>query len=289
MSPHDLPATGGADTVATFIPASPSDAPFGSLLRYWRTHRHLSQLALALEADVSSRHISFMETGRARPSVEMVSRLAEVLEIPLRERNALFLAAGFAPEYRETELVAPELSQARRAIDFILKQQEPFPAFVLDRHWNLVTTNAASARIYGWLLEGRSRNPNVMRQVFDPNGLRPFIVNWDEVAQDMIRHLYAQVMATPNDARAVELLREILSSPSAPSRWGAPEFARPPAPLHTAVYRKDGRELRLFSTLTMFGTPHDVTLEELRIECSFPADAATEHFCREMATGSSPI
>jgi transcriptional regulator with XRE-family HTH domain len=256
-------------------------------LRFWRGHRHLSQLGLALAADVSSRHVSFMETGRARPSADMVARLAEVLDVPLRERNALFLAAGFAPEFRETGLVAPEMSQARRAMEFILKQQDPFPAFVLTRHWDLVTTNESSMRVFGWLLEGRVRNRNIMRSVFDPNGLRPMIVNWEEVAQDMIRHLYHQVTLTPTDARGVELLNEILASPGLPRRWTNRDFTQRPAPLLTAIYRRDGRELRFFSTLTTFGTPLDVTLEELRIECSFPGDDSTEQFCRALAAGES--
>jgi len=259
--------------------------PFGSMLRYWRTHRHLSQLALALEAGVSARHLSFLENGRARPSVEMVSRLAETLDIPLRERNALLIAAGFAPEFREGGLVAPELAQARRAIDFILKQQEPYPAFVFTSQFDLVTTNQASARVFGWLLAGRRRNRNIVRQVFDPEGLQPLIANWDEVAQDMIRHLYGQVVSTPTDARGAELLREILASPHAPPRWSNRDFVAP-SPLLTAVYRRDARELRFFSTIATFGAPHDVTLAELRIECSFPADAATDEFCRMLADES---
>lgn len=247
-------------------------------------HRHFSQLSLALATDVSSRHLSFMETGRAGPSAEMVARLADALELPLRERNEMFLAAGFAPRHDERPIAAPELSAARRAVEFILKQQEPYPAFVLSRHWDLVMRNRASKRIFGWLLRDRKRHANVMRSTFDEAALRPVIVNWDEVARDMLEHLHNQVRHTPTDTVAVSLLREILAFPNVPSR--SSDSARLPAPLLTAIYARDGKELRFFSTLSTFGTPHDVTLEELRIECTFPADDATDQFCRELAAAN---
>lgn len=255
--------------------ASPSpplgaDASFGAMLRYWRTRRHESQLSLALASDVSARHVSFMETGRARPSADMVARLADALELPLRERNALFVAAGFAPRHEERPMTAPALAAQAHAIEFILNQQEPFPAFVLSRHWDLVMRNRASERVFGWLLRGRRRQANIMRSVFDDGGLRPLIVNWDEVALDMLDHLENQVRHAPSDATAAALLRDILASPNVPV--GARRCAGGPAPLLTAIYAREGRELRFFSTLATFGTPHDVTLEELRIESMFPAD-----------------
>ncbi len=284
MASRDFVAAPDTELLRSASPLTPpfgSNPSFGELLRYWRTLRSFSQLSLGLAADVSSRHVSFLETGRARPSAEMVSRLAETLELPLRERNALYLAAGFAPHHEERPLVAAELSRTREAIEFILKQQEPYPAFVLSRHWDLLMRNRASERVFGWLLRERARDRNIMRQVFADDGLRPLIVNWDEVARDMIRHLHSQVLHTPSDAIATALLREILASPNAPSR--ASDLAPTPTPLLTAIYARDGRELRFFSTLSTFGTPHDVTLEELRIECMFPADAATDQFCRDLA------
>jgi transcriptional regulator with XRE-family HTH domain len=254
---------------------------FGELLRRWRTLRNFSQLELALAADVSSRHVSFMETGRARPSADMVSRLAETLTLPLRERNALLLAAGFAPRYEERPLAAPELSRARQAIELILKHQEPYPAFVLSQHWDVVMRNRASERVFGWLLRGRSRDSNIMRQVFSDEGLRPLIVNWDEVARDMVQHLHGQASQTPSDPTLQALLSEILASPHAPARTS--DLSLSPAPLLTAIYAREGRELRFFSTLSTFGAPYDVTLQELRIESTFPADASTDDFCRELA------
>ena len=254
---------------------------FGDMLRRWRTIRNFSQLSLALAADVSSRHLSFMETGRARPSAEMVSRLAETLRLPLRERNALLLAAGFAPLYEERPLAAPTLSRARQAIELILAHQEPYPAFVLSRQWDVVMRNRSSERVFGWLLRGRARHPNIMRQVFDDHGLRPLIVNWEEVARDMLQHLHGQASRAPSDPVLAALLSEILASPNAPSR--TTDLSLSPAPLLTCIYRRDGKELCFFSTLSTFGTPYDVTLEELRIECTFPADAATDEFCHALA------
>jgi hypothetical protein len=225
--------------------------------------------------------MSFMETGRSRPSAEMVERLADALRLPLRERNSLSLAAGFAPRHDERPIASPELSGARHAVEFILKQQEPYPAFVLSRHWDLVIRNRASERVFGWLMRGRTRHANIMRSVFDDNGLRPLIVNWNEVARDMLEHLHNQVQHTPTDLVALALQREMLASPNVPPRSAGAR--RGPAPLLTAIYARDGRQLRFFSTLATFGTPHDVTLEELRIECMFPADDATDQFCRELA------
>jgi transcriptional regulator with XRE-family HTH domain len=259
----------------------PSSSSFGDLLRHWRRLRGFSQLELALAADVSSRHVSFIENGRARPSAEMIARLAETLRLPLREWNALLLAAGFAPKYQERSLATPALARAREAIDLILKHQEPYPAFVLSHRWDVVMRNRASDRVFGWLLRGRARNRNIMRQVFDDAGLRPLIVNWDEVAGDMLQHLYGQTSSTPGDPVLMALQSEILASPNAPARTS--DRSSSPAPLLTAVYAREGRELRFFSTLSTFGTPYDLTLEELRVECTFPADAATDEFCRELA------
>ena len=267
-------------------PPAPS-THVGTLLRGWRSARHLSQLDLALRADVSARHLSFVETGRAQPSRDLVSTLADALEVPLRERNALLVSAGYAPEVRETTLSAPEMALTRQAIDFILNQQEPYPAFVLNRHWDLLMSNRASKRVFGLLIGDQTRHPNIMRQVFDPASLRPRIVNWDEVAGDMIRHLHADAVAVPSDARTHSLLNEVLAYPGVPSRWRLRDLSARAAPLLTAVYKNGDAELRFFSTITRFGAPNDVTLEELRIECSFPADDATDRFCRKLALGAA--
>lgn len=260
-------------------------SPFGVLLREWRATRHISQLHLALSAEVSSRHLSCVETGRAQPSRELIDRLAEALDIPFRERNALLIAAGYAPGYRETDFNAPEMARARGAIELILKQQEPYPAIVMSRQWDLLMVNQGAARVFGWIRGGPSAERNAIRQAFDPRGLRPYIVNWTEVARDMVRQLQSDVAAAPHDARARALLNDVLASPDVPAEVGSDA---PANPLWHAHYRKDGRDLRFFWTITTFGTALDVTLQELRIECSFPADEATAAWCRALAREASP-
>jgi transcriptional regulator with XRE-family HTH domain len=260
-----------------------ASAQVGVLLRHWRSARRLSQLDLALQAEVSSRHLSYVETGKAKPSRQMVARLAEALDVPLRARNALLLAAGYAPLYRETQLGAADLTLARRAVEFILKQQEPYPAIVVDRHWNLLQANEGAGRLFGYLLGGPPAEANVLRMVFRPDGLRGFIANWEEVAGDMIRRLHQESVGPDEGNEGRALIAEVLSYPGIPTRWHTEELTAPATPLLTIVFRKDGRELRFFSTITTFGTPKDITLEHLRIESSFPADEATEHLCREMA------
>src|SRR5687768_14482378 len=168
-----------------------STAPVGALLREWRAARRLSQLDLSLEVGVSARHLSCVENGKAQPSRDMVTRLANVLEMPLRERNALLIAAGYAPRYAETALGKPALARVKRAIDFMLEQQEPFPAFLMNRHWEVLMVNRAAARVNRFLLGRDSLHTNVMRQFFDPNDLRRAVVNWEEVAGELIRYLHA--------------------------------------------------------------------------------------------------
>jgi len=253
----------------------------GALLRHWREARHLSQLELSLDAQVSSRHLSYVETGRSQPSRDMVVRLADALDVPLRARNALLVAAGFAPLYFETGLAAPEMAQLRSAIELILQHQEPYPAFVLDRHWNIRMSNQAALRCTRFLLGAEPAEENMIRLVVHPNGLRPVLVNWEEIAGDLIRHLHNQIAASPADERAKALLAEVLEYPGVPSRWASREIGAPTTPLLTTIFRKEDVELRFFSTITTFGTPRDVTLEELHIECSFPADEATAAACRE--------
>ena len=255
----------------------------GTLVREWRTTRRLSQLELALEANVSSRHLSCVETGKAQPSRDMISRLADALEMPLRERNALLVAAGFAPRYRETELNSPEMAQVRRAIELILQHQEPYPAIVTNRHWEMLLTNDATVRIFNRLRPGGPKHHNVLHQIFDPEDMRSVIRNWEECAIDIIRHLHNQVAVSPTDTRARELLEEVLEYPDVPERWRMRELGSVPQPLMNTVFGNGEFELRFFSAITTFGTPHDVTLDELRIECMFPADEETAEFCRRMS------
>jgi transcriptional regulator with XRE-family HTH domain len=266
-----------------------SRSAFGRLLREWRTRRRVSQLDLAVEADVSSRHVSFVETGRAQPSRDMVLLLARVLDVPLRDRNDLLTAAGYAAIYRATDLDAPELEQARRALDFMLRQQEPYPAIVVDRHWTILKANGGAARLVETFtdpLAATEWGGNAMRLMFHPHGFRPHIVNWESMAAALIQWLHRDVLAGLGGAGTRRLLEELLSYPDVPPRWRTLDLDVSTAPFLAIEFRKGDLELKFFSTLTSLGTPHDITLAELRIEAFFPADAQTEEASRRLAGGS---
>src|SRR5207245_2136892 len=207
----------------------------GTLIRHWRTRRQLSQLDLAGEAGVSSRHVSFIETGRTQPSREMVLQLARALDVPLRDRNDLLTAAGFAPIYRTTDLDAPALTLARRALDFILKGQEPYPALVLDRHWNVLKVNDGSACVQAFFLDAKKvaelGPPNAMRLMFHPAGFRPYIVNWEPTAASLVQWLHRDVASgfgrAPPGAGRCSRRRRYLSRGSSASRRPSPKRLKP--------------------------------------------------------------
>ena len=265
-------------------PTSPARA-IGPLLQYWRKTRSLSQLALAHEADVSPRHICFLETGRARPSREMVVLLSNVLDVPLRERNTMLLAAGFAPMYAESRLDAPELGAVRTALLAILRQQEPFPAVVMNRHWDLVQVNEAARRFFGLLLGDRAAAgpANVVRLMFDPNGLRPYVSNWELVAETLLQRVHREAIGGVPDAATERLLAEVLAYPDVPKRLRRVDLGAPSVPVIPICFRKGDQAFNYFSAITTLGTPQDVTLQEMRIEGFFPADSATEARARAMS------
>jgi transcriptional regulator with XRE-family HTH domain len=269
------PSTNSFDTVSRI----------GELVRQWRTLRHLTQLELALEAGISARHLSFIESGKALPSREMVTQLAEALAIPLRERNALFLAAGFAPTHRETGLAQPEMALINRAIEFILKQQEPYPALVLNRHWDITRANEGAAAFMNFVFDTPPDDPNMIRQIFSDHLLRPFIANWDEVASDLIRRLHHEIDWAPTDEKLRALLEFALANPHVPEKSKVRPMEVPMSPTLNFVIRKNGVELSFFSTWTSFAAPHDVTLDELRIESSFPADDASARLWERIIAG----
>lgn len=262
---------------------------FGELLRRWRVRRRLSQLDLAVDAEISTRHLSFIETGRSQPSRDMVLLLARALDIPLRDRNDLLTAAGYAPIYRESGLDAPAMAQARRAFDFILRQQEPYPALVLDRHWNVLEVNEASARFQARFLDPAAAAelgpPNAMRLMFHPRALRPHIVNWEATAASLIQWLHRDVVSGVGGPPSRALLVELLGYPEVPRQWRTLDVEASTAPFLPIEFRKDDLTLRYFTTLTSWGTPHDITLQELRVESFFPADDATEALSRSFAAG----
>jgi transcriptional regulator with XRE-family HTH domain len=261
------------------VRSSPCSCPtrkFGALLHHWRSVRRVSQLDLALDADVSTRHLSCIETGRAEPSREMVLRLSEALQVPLRERNVLLLAAGYAPLYRESGLDAQEVEAARSAVEFLMAQLEPNPVLIVDRYWNTLRMNAGAKRVLALFPGCDSGTPhNGPRLVFDPHGLRPFIENWEIVAARIIRRVHREAADNPSDETLKRFLEELLSYPDVPSRWRMVDLNGTPPPFLTINYRWKDSTLRLFSALTTFGTPMDVALQELRIESFFPADEGT--------------
>jgi transcriptional regulator with XRE-family HTH domain len=249
----------------------------GDLLRHWRGVRRLSQLALALEAGTTTRHVSFIETGRSQPSRAMVLRLARVLDVPIRERNQILLAAGYAPLYPEAGLAADEAEHVRAALDRMLAAHEPYPAVVMDRHWDLLDANPPAEKLFGWLLGDRaSEQPaNVIRLFFDPEGLRPHVDNWEAAAEALIQRVHREAVGGVPDARMLALLEEALAQPGVPAAWRVPDFGRPLLPVVPVRFRRDGRVLSYFSTVTTLGTPQDAMLQEIRVESFHPADAAT--------------
>jgi transcriptional regulator with XRE-family HTH domain len=260
---------------------------FATELRSWRTRRRVSQLELALRAGTTQRHVSFIEGGRSLPGRGMVVRLAESLDVPLRERNALLLAAGFAPIYLETKMDAPELAAVRGALDAILAQQEPFPAVVMNPCWDILRTNDAAARFFGLLLGERRRTApaNVLRLMFDPGGLRPFVANWDAVAEALLRRVHREAIGGVPDPATRSVLAEILRFPGVPRLVPGASPVAPILPVVPVQFRKAALELNFFSTVTTLGTPQDITVQEIRIECFFPADEQTRRAARRLAAG----
>jgi transcriptional regulator with XRE-family HTH domain len=251
----------------------------GELLREWRNRRRMSQLDLALEANVSARHLSFVETGRSQPSREMLLTLAEHLEVPLREQNALLLAAGYAPLFSEMALDTDEMRPVRRALDAILTGHEPYPAVIVDREWEIIASNRPAQG----LLEGVSEDlvappANALRITLHPDGLAPRILNFREWSDHLLTRLHRQALLSQDPALAA-LERELLEYPGVESVSGVTEPAEMLfVPLRLRL--PSGTELSLFSTLATFGTALDITLEELSIESFFPADEATEAYLR---------
>ena len=259
----------------------------GPLLRDWRQRRRLSQLELASEAEISTRHLSFVETGRARPSREMLMHLLDLLEIPLRERNTLLLAAGFAPAFAEHDLRSPILAAAREAVQMVLSGHEPYPALAVDRHWNLLDANAAAQRLMAGIAPELLKPPiNVLRANLHPAGLAPRIINLAQVRAHILARLW-RMLTHSGDPVLRDLHDELTAYPSADDVENA-GLTSPhadvvlPVRLHSAA-----GELTLFTTITQFGTPLDITLSELALESFFPADAATATLLRRMADGAA--
>jgi transcriptional regulator with XRE-family HTH domain len=264
--------------IATARAVQAGPAHIGEHLRQWRQRRHLSQLDLAGDAEISARHLSFVETGRASPSRDMVLKLAERLNVPLRERNVLLVAAGFAPAFPQRSLEDPALKSARAAIDLVLRAHEPNPALAYDRHWNLVAANRMLAPLLEGVPERLLGQPiNILRLAFHPEGLAPRTVNLGEWAAHLLERLHRQCEATA-DPGLIDLYNDLRGYP-------LPASSRPVSVDNVAIpykLRHNGDVLSFISTTMVFGTPVDVTLSELALETFFPADELTARRLKEM-------
>jgi len=250
-----------------------SDTP-GSVLREWRQRRRFSQLDLALEADISTRHLSFVENGRSAGSRDMLMRLAERLAMPLRARNRLLIAGGYAPVFSERPLDAPDMAAAREAVDMILKGHEPYPALAVDRYWTLVAANAAVAPLLAGVARGLLEPPvNILRLSLHPDGLAPQIENLGEWRRHLLGRLRSQVAET-GDPQLGELLVELSAYPGRADKERPKPGSAIAVPLRLRTAGGEGL-LSFISTTTMFGTPTEVTLSELALECFYPADPET--------------
>ncbi len=270
---------------------SKPDMMFAPLLKRWRIARKLSQLDLALDADVSQRHISFMESGRAAPSRDMVLQLGDALDVPLRERNRLPTAAGFAPVFEARALDDPDMAPVMAALELTLTHHEPNPAVVVDRTWNVLMHNNAFARalfvLVGdlqtiWPKVCPDGKRNLLKLIFHPGGVRDYIANWLEIGPMLLGRTRREAEIDGN-ATLAALLDEILDYPGVPRRCRTPNWQTPPPPVLPLEYKADGTRLRLFSMLSTFGTAQDVTADELRIETFFPADKDSAALLKALA------
>jgi transcriptional regulator with XRE-family HTH domain len=259
----------------------------GALLRYWRDLRGRSQFDLSLDTGVSQRHISFIESGRSVPGRQTLLDIAQALDIPLRDRNTLLLASGYAPIYSEGAWNGPEMQSVTDALERMLRQHEPFPAVVMDRYWNVLMTNEAAPRFFDCFIDMAARKSprNMLHLMFDPEGLRPFIANWEDAAKGLFQRVYRESVGRVIDGKTRELLAALLAYPDVKIDWKNP-IELSAMPVIPIGFVRDDQVLNYFSMVTTVGTPQTIAAQELRIECMFPADEATEARHIEMIGGT---
>jgi transcriptional regulator with XRE-family HTH domain len=243
----------------------------GELLRYWRHERGKSQLDLSMDTGISQRHLSFVESGRSAPSRDFLSIVSDALNVPLRERNALLLASGYAPLYGEQSVDAEQMAIVTRAIDRMLQQHEPYPAIVLDRYWNVVRTNQAAPRFFGSFvdLESRPKPRNLLDLMFDPAGMRPFVEEWEKVAAGLLQRVRREAVGQVLDAELQKLVKRLREYPGVAE---LKPLLAPLSPVLPITFRRDNQRFSYFSLITTVGTPQCITAQELRVECMFPTD-----------------
>lgn len=272
---------------------NPPPHALGRLLRDWRDVRGVSQLDLSLDAGISQRQISFIESGRSVPGRDTLLTLAQTLDVPLRERNALLLAAGYAPMYSEAPWDAQEMHGVIRALERVVRQHEPFPAIVMDRHWNVLMTNDAAPRFFACFIDMAARDGprNLLRLMFDPRGMQPFVADWGTVSRSLLQRVHRESVGRVIDDETRRLLDDLLASPDAPSDWNTPlaPAAAPSLPVIPIGFVHEGVVLRYFSLVTTIGTPQSAAAQELRMECMFPADDATDARHRQLLDAHAPV
>lgn len=259
---------------------SKTQSELGVLMRYWRGKRGKSQFEVSLDTGISQRHISFIESGRSAPSRQTLIDLAQALDVPLRERNTLLQAAGYAAIYSESPLEALEMQSLRKALDRMLRQHAPFPAIVMDRYWNVLMANDYAPRFFGCFIDMASRKEprNMLHLIFDPQGMRPFMVNWDQTAKSLVQRVYRESVGRVIDEKTDELLQALHAYPGVKEDWKTPDpsTTAPTSPVIPLSFSKDAVVMNYFSMVTTVGTPQTISAQELRIECMFPADESTE-------------
>ena len=252
----------------------------GELLRHWRKLRDKNQFDLSSECGLSQRHISFIESGRSVPSRQTLLRMAQVLDVPLRDRNALLLAAGYAPAFSEAAWNSSQMQAVTRSLERMLRQHEPFPALVMDRYWNVLLTNESTPKFFNCFIDMSKRGGprNMLHLMFDPNGMRPFVDNWDEVASSLLQRVHSEAVGRFIDAGTKDLLAALKAYPirKTDDRMSRTSNATPMTPMIPISFRKGDIVLNYFSMVTTVGTPQTVAAQELRIESMFPADDTTE-------------
>ncbi len=260
----------------------------GDLLKQWRGVRGRSQLDISVDTGISQRQISFIESGRSIPNRSTLMGIAQALEIPLRERNALLLAAGYAPLYSEAVWNSDEMKSISKALERMITQHEPYPAIVMDRYWNVLLTNEAAPRFFNCFIDMSARTSprNILHLMFDPKGMRPFIADWEALAKALIQRVHREAVGHIVDQKTRDLVTDLLAYPDVQPDWRAPE--RPGAlPMIPMSFVKDGAMMNYFSLVTTVGTPQTIAAQELRIECMYPADDETEVLHAKLLAASS--
>lgn len=255
--------------------STPAVPQLGQLLRYWRQERGKSQLDLSFDTGISQRHLSFVESGRSSPSRDFLSIVSDALNIPLRERNVLLLASGYAPQYSEQNMDAAQMAIVTRAIDRMLQQHEPHPALVLDRHWNVIRTNQATPRFFASFidLEARPKPRNLLDLMFDPAGMRPFVEEWEKVAAGLLQRVRREAVGQVLDTELKKILDRLHKYPGVA---GLRSSLAPQSPVLPITFRRGNQRFSYFSLITTVGTPQCITAQELRVECMFPQEDSPE-------------